>query len=72
MSPRITSIWFFIIFIPMVYVCYMLLQCFDYEKILRRGKVRDLRTLMLVASIGLAYLFTQAFLEVINRFAQFL
>lgn len=72
MTDRVASIWFFIIFIPMTYLCYVLLMCFDFEKILRRNKTKDLRMLMIIISVGLAYIFTEAFLAVINHFAVFL
>jgi uncharacterized membrane protein YwzB len=71
MNNKVETIWFFIVFIPMVYLCYRLLMCFDYQKILRRDQVRELKMLMLVVSIGLAYLFAEAFIEVINRFSSF-
>ena len=72
MSARVESIWFFVIFIPITYLCYVLLMCFDFAKVLRRNKVRDLRMLMILVSVGISYLFTEAFLAVINHFAVFL
>lgn len=71
MRLRIENIWFFIVFIPMIYVCYMLLMCFDYQKILRRNKVGDLKALMIIISVGIAYLFASAFIEVVNRMISF-
>jgi len=72
MTERVLSMWFFIIFIPMTYLVYVLLTCFNYEKVLRKNRVRDLKILLIIVSVGISYLFAQAFLEVIERIANFL
>ena len=62
---------FFIIFFPLIYLIYQCLTAFDYEKILRRNKVRELKILMLVISVGGAYLFAQAFLAILDHITAF-
>lgn len=63
------TIWFFIVFIPSIYLIYTSLQCFDYEKILRRGKVRELKILLFIVSVCLAFLFADCFTSIIERIA---
>lgn len=62
---------FFIIFIPLTYICYNLLKAFDYEKILRRGQIGQLKALMFIVSVGIAFLFASAFVEVFDRLSKF-
>ena len=71
MEDRILSMWFFIIFIPLVYAFYNLMKSFDFQKILRKNKIRELKIMMIIVSVGFSYLFAQAFLEVIDRIAKF-
>jgi uncharacterized membrane protein YwzB len=65
------TMWFFISLFTMTFIVYQLLMVFDYTKILRRNKIRELKFLMLIISIGIAYLFTEAFMEVISRITNF-
>lgn len=67
MPDIIISIWFFVIFIPSIYLIYNLLQCFDYEKILRKHKTKEFKILYFIVCIILAYLFASAFTELIER-----
>lgn len=69
MPDWISTIWFFITFIPMIYVTYNLLKIFDYSKILLRGRVGELKVLLIIISIGIAFLFASAFVSVIERIA---
>jgi len=62
---------FFIIFIPTIYICYNLLKAFDYEKIIRRGQIGQLKALMFIVSVGIAFLFASAFVEVFERLSKF-
>lgn len=71
MEERILTMWFFIIFIPMVYTIYNLLKAFDFQKILRKDKIKELKILMIVVSVGFGYLFAKAFVEVIDRISIF-
>lgn len=66
------SIWFFVIFIPMIYLCYQSLQSLDYEKIVRRGKGREYKILILILSVVLAFLFASAFTTVLERIFAFI
>lgn len=67
MPDIIISLWFFVIFIPSIYVVYNLLQCFDYEKILKKNKERDFKILYFIVCIIIAFLFASAFTEVLER-----
>jgi uncharacterized membrane protein YwzB len=64
------TIWFFIVLIPTIYLIYTSLQCFDYEKILRRGKTRELKILLFIISVALAFLFAQCFVTIVERIAK--
>ena len=63
------TIWFFIVFIPSIYLIYTSLQCFDFEKILRKGKVREFKIIMFIVSVCLAFLFASCFTDIIERIA---
>lgn len=63
------TIWFFIVLIPTTYLMYTSLQCFDYEKILRRGKTRELKIVLFLISVAVAFLFAQCFVTIIERIA---
>ena len=69
MASWVSTLWFFLTFLPMVYLVYTLLKIFDYSKILLRGRVGELKALLLIISIGIAFLFASAFVEVIERIA---
>ena len=69
MASWVSTLWFFITFLPMVYLVYTLLKIFDYSKILLKGRVGELKALLLIISIGIAFLFASAFVEVIQRIA---
>lgn len=69
MAPWVSTLWFFITFLPMVYVVYSLLKIFDYSKILLRGRVGELKVLLIIISICIAFLFASAFVGVIERIA---
>jgi len=71
MSDAFITATFFIIFIPGVYVVYNLLKAFDYEKILRRGQIGQLKVLMVIVSIGLSFLLATAVVEMIERLTKF-
>lgn len=63
------TIWFFIILIPATYLIYTSLQCFDYEKILKKGKVRELKIILFIVSVALAFLLSECFVTIIERIA---
>lgn len=67
MPEIIISIWFIVIFIPAIYVVYNCLQCFDYEKILKKGKVKEFKIVYLIGCVGIAFLFASAFTTLIER-----
>ena len=67
MPEIIISIWFIVIFIPAIYVVYTCLQCFDYEKILKKGKVKEFKILYFIVCVGIAFLFASAFTSLIER-----
>ena len=69
MASWVSTLWFFLTFLPMVYLVYTLLKIFDYSKILLKGRVGELKALLLIISIGIAFLFASAFVEVIERIA---
>ena len=69
MASWVSTLWFFLTFLPMVYLVYTLLKIFDYSKILLKGRVGELKALLLIISIGIAFLFASAFVEVIQRIA---
>ena len=69
MASWVSTLWFFLTFIPMVYLVYTLLKIFDYSKILLRGRTGELKALLIIISIGIAFLFASAFVEVIERIA---
>lgn len=71
MEARVLTMWFFIVFIPLIYVVFQLLMAFDVEKILRRNKIRELKMLMILISIGLSFLVASAFIEVLERISVF-
>lgn len=72
MDDRVLVMWFFILFIPMVYVVYNLLTIFDYEKFLRANKVPQLKVLLFIISIGISYLFTESIISVLEKISTFL
>ena len=41
MTDTIITIWFFIALIPSTYLIYLCLQCFDYEKLLRKNQTKE-------------------------------
>lgn len=67
MADIIISIWFFIIFIPSIYIAYNSLQCFDYEKILKKGKDREFKIVYFMVCVSIAFLVASAFTELIQR-----
>ena len=69
MPAWIATIWFFTTFLPTIYVVYNLLQIFDYSKFLLSGRVGQLKVLLIIISIGIAFLFASAFVSVIERIA---
>ena len=67
MSDIIITIWFFIILIPSIYLVYTCLQCFDFERALRKGKIREFKILMFVFSVVIAFVFSQCFVTILER-----
>ena len=66
------TIWFFVVLIPTTYLTYTCLQCFDHEKILRKGKVRELKIILFLISVAISFLFAQCFITIIERIANIL
>ncbi len=71
MGNNFSTIWFFIIFIPMIYAVYNLFKIFDYEKVLRKGKIEQLKILLAIISTGISFLFAISIVEVIERISKF-
>lgn len=71
MIEQYLTAMYLIIFIPMIYIIYNLLKAFDFQKILRKGQIGQLKVLMIVISVGLSYLFASAIVEVIERLSKF-
>ncbi len=67
MSDIAITIWFFIILFPVTYLSYISLQCFDYEKILRKNKTRELKIVLFLISVCIGFLFSQCFVTIIER-----
>ena len=70
MTDTILTIWFFIFLIPSTYLIYLCLQCFDYEKILRRGQTKQLKILLFIISVGFGFLFSECFVSIIERISK--
>lgn len=67
MIDLIITIWFFVLFIPGIYVAYTAMQSINWEKIMKRGKTREFKILYIAMSVILSFLFATAFCEVIQR-----
>ncbi|MBP5408477.1 MAG: DUF1146 domain-containing protein [Bacilli bacterium] len=65
-------IWFFAMFIPGVYLFYRCLQCFDYEKILKRGQTVQFKIVYFLVCVILSFLFASAFCTVIEKIYEFI
>ena len=72
MFQTFITIWFFAMFVPGIYLFYRCLQCFDYEKILKRGQTVQFKTVYLLVCIILSFLFASAFCGVIERIYDFI
>ncbi|MDD3191338.1 MAG: DUF1146 family protein [Bacilli bacterium] len=71
MDNKYETMLFFTCFLPMIYAFYQCLTAFDYEKVLRRGKVRELKFILLIISIGFSYLFAEAVVGVVQYIMAF-
>ncbi|HHU56143.1 MAG TPA: DUF1146 domain-containing protein [Acholeplasmataceae bacterium] len=71
MTDSFYTIIYFIIFFPLIYLLYNCFKAFDYGKILRRGKVGELKVILICLSIALSYLVSSAIMSVIERLAKF-
>jgi len=71
MPEYFDTIIYFMIFFPMIYVIYNCLKAFDYAKILRRGKIGELKVILFVLSVALSYLLSNAVISVIDRLTDF-
>ena len=67
MLDIVLTIWFFVILIPSIYLVYTSLQCFDYEKVLKKGKVRELKIILFMISVAISYLFASCFVSILER-----
>ena len=67
MFELITNIWFFVVFIPLIYLFYRYMQCFDFEKILKKNRIFEFKVIYFCVSVILAYLFASAFCAVLER-----
>ena len=72
MANNLIIVWFFIIFIPGVYLFYKCLQCFDYEKILKKGQTNTFRIAYFLICIILSFLLSSAFVGVIEKIYEFI
>lgn len=72
MDDRVLVMWFFILFIPTIYLVYNLLTIFNFEKVLRANKVQQLKLLMIIISVGISYLFAESIIAVIEKISTFL
>ena len=67
MVQIIINVWFFILFIPGIYIIYKCMQCFDFEKVLKKGQVRNFKILYIIISIIISFLFALTFTTVIEK-----
>ena len=67
-----SAIWFFVIFIPSIYLFYKSLQCFDYEKYIKAGRAREFKIVYVLICIILAFLFALAFTTVLEKIYSFI
>ena len=72
MEKTILTIWFFALFIPGIYLFYKCLQCFDYEKVLKKGKTASFKIVYILVCVILSYLFASAFCAVFEKIYEFL
>lgn len=70
MTDTIITIWFFIALIPSTYLIYLCLQCFDYEKLLRKNQTKQLKILLFIISVGFGFLFSQCFVTILERISK--
>lgn len=72
MTDTFITIWFFIIFIPSIYLSYVCLQCFDYDKILKKGRTKEFKMIYIIICIIIAFLFASAFTGILERINDFI
>lgn len=72
MAQTIITIWFFVLFIPGIYLFYKLMQCFDWEKCLKKGQTASFKIFYTLLSIILSFLFAYAFTSVFERIYEFI
>lgn len=70
MDKYIQCLAYFIIMIPGIFLFYYLLQSFNYEKILKAGKVKEFRILYILICVILASLLAWSVVEAIARLTQ--
>lgn len=71
MNPTIISIVYLVLFIPGIFLFYYLLQCFDYEKIIKRGKSGYFKALYILVCIVLSFLVASAVVTLMNYVSNF-
>lgn len=71
MTESLYTILYFTLFFPLTYIIYTCLKAFDYSKILRRGKIGELKVILMLLSVALSYLVSSAIISVIERLANF-
>lgn len=72
MASTLSIIWFFVIFVPGIYLVYQCMQCFDYEKILKHNQTWKFKIIYTIICIIIAFLFALCFSTVIDKIYQFI
>lgn len=70
--PKIITILYIIVFIFVTFLTYQSLKAFDYAKVLRRDKTRELYFLMFIVSFICGYLCAEAISTLLERITNFI
>lgn len=72
MNPQITITLYIVVFLVVSVLTYHSLTAFDFEKILRRNKVRELYFLLYLASFIVGFLAAEAITTLLERIVTFI
>jgi len=67
MLPKIITMWFLFIFIVLIPITYRALMALNFSNIFNRSSTWQIRFLMMLISIILAFLASFAFISIIER-----
>lgn len=67
MADILIDVWFLVLMFGLSAIVYRTFQAIDYSKIFRRNSTWEIRTLVLLLSIAIAYLVASAFISVLER-----